>query len=975
MKIIKLTTFILLAFGIFFLFSPPTLAENIGNPLPLPGHIQGTGTFFKITDSEYLNVSLKSSEEITVLLESAPKTISLIIGASSISDSITLIISNLELNKNYYKYEDSYKNETVVVSDENGNYTWTQGLTRSHHIWFQEEGGTIFIPDDCSDYGIWNPSISTCTLTQDLIESIEITTDNIVFDCNGHTISAVSSHGIYINDKEDIAIKNCIVTNSFYGLHLIYSSQNTITNNMLSNNQGPGLNIAYSSYNEITNNIINLNTWYGIRMIGAQDNLIKNNLISSNNYEGIDIDKSALTPSGEIEVSRNTIIENTITSNGGGGIAVHYCLDNYIYHNNFINNQLIWFGSQNYQYPPAFWDNDYPDGGNYWSDYLGVDQFSGPNQDQSGSDGIGDAPTLFSYYSRDRYPFMNENGWEAIINQPPILSNLNQYKFDSITVIEEGWTATESTVIFKAIATDPDNDRVKFQVELKEYGQDFNEQDILQSDFVDSDSEAVVTRYGLVNGKYHWRARAVDFRGAISDWQEFGEVGNVDFEVKLVPLYTQVISPYPSLGETDGWDHLPYAYATADKPYSSCGWRISDCGCAITSMVMLGRYYDIDMGVNNSNTDPANINFWLTSNNGYTKDGRLYWGKGIEYLGFIEDGVKKARLSFDYYNEPSGSFRIDNYINSAKPVIAYSNKFGHYFVVDNKLAATYGLKDPVWYNTKTLNDTEDLVNKIRGYNNYFDKANLFSYLETPKPITASLYFYLASPAELLITDPLGRKLGKDSINNIIYNEIPDGSYTTEGLIITSEIPLTEIHEIKAIYIPMPLEGKYDIQVIGIATGTYTIELLTYDQNGQSKEVILEGNTVTDSIQEFELNYSKKTIQETEIYRIIDIDIKPDNYPNSINLKSKGVTPVAVLSDKFFDAKNVAIESIVFAGAKPLRGNFEDVDNDGDLDLILHFKTQSLKLSSTDTEAVLVGRLVDGSLIKIKGIDSIRIVGK
>jgi hypothetical protein len=36
------------------------------------------------------------------------------------------------------------------------------------------------------------------------------------------------------------------------------------------------------------------------------------------------------------------------------------------------------------------WDNGYPSGGNYWSDYTGTDNYSGPSQNIPGSDGIGD---------------------------------------------------------------------------------------------------------------------------------------------------------------------------------------------------------------------------------------------------------------------------------------------------------------------------------------------------------------------------------------------------------------------------------------------------------------------------------------------------------------------------------------------------------------------------------------------------------
>jgi hypothetical protein len=58
-----------------------------------------------------------------------------------------------------------------------------------------------------------------------------------------------------------------------------------------------------------------------------------------------------------------------------------------------------------------YWDDGYPSGGNYWSDYTGEDLFSGPNQSIPGSDGIGDIPRkipamLPEYENYDFYPFM-----------------------------------------------------------------------------------------------------------------------------------------------------------------------------------------------------------------------------------------------------------------------------------------------------------------------------------------------------------------------------------------------------------------------------------------------------------------------------------------------------------------------------------------------------------------------------------------
>jgi hypothetical protein len=50
------------------------------------------------------------------------------------------------------------------------------------------------------------------------------------------------------------------------------------------------------------------------------------------------------------------------------------------------------------------WDFGYPDGGNFWSDYTGVDLYYGPNQDILGSDGIGDTPYTIGVF--DRSPYM-----------------------------------------------------------------------------------------------------------------------------------------------------------------------------------------------------------------------------------------------------------------------------------------------------------------------------------------------------------------------------------------------------------------------------------------------------------------------------------------------------------------------------------------------------------------------------------------
>ncbi len=106
---------------------------------------------------------------------------------------------------------------------------------------------------------------------------------------------------------------------------------------------------------------------------------------------------------------------------------------------------------------------------------------------------------------------------------------------------------------------------------------------------------------------------------------------------------------------------------------------------------------------------------------------------------------------------------------------------------------------------------------------------------------------------------------------------------------------------------------------------------------------------------------------------VDIDIKPGSFPNSINLGSRGVVPVAVLTTDDFDASSVDPGTVEFADAAPVRWVMEDVDADGDVDLLFHFKTQELNLTGDSTEATLTGTTFGGQAIQ--GTDTVNIVPK
>ena len=144
------------------------------------------------------------------------------------------------------------------------------------------------------------------------------------------------------------------------------------------------------------------------------------------------------------------------------------------------------------------------------------------------------------------------------------------------------------------------------------------------------------------------------------------------------------------------------------------------------------------------------------------------------------------------------------------------------------------------------------------------------------------------------------------------------------------------------------------------TGPTTVsfsEIIAIDAGGP------KGTTVTfyygvyaDTVQ---TEIGKQTISVTEG----DLDIKPGSYPNSINTKKNGVTPVAILGSASIDVTLIDVTTITFGpnDVSPvhdltdpdvLAEHIQDVNFDGNPDLVCHFRTKLAGLTTIMTSADL-----------------------
>jgi hypothetical protein len=87
-------------------------------------------------------------------------------------------------------------------------------------------------------------------------------------------------------------------------------------------------------------------------------------------------------------------------------------------------------------------------------------------------------------------------------------------------------------------------------------------------------------------------------------------------------------------------------------------------------------------------------------------------------------------------------------------------------------------------------------------------------------------------------------------------------------------------------------------------------------------------------------------------RSVLIDVKPGSSTNPVNLHENGVIPIAILTTPDFDAIRVNANTVVFAGASAVHSALEDVDFDGDLDMVMHFRVQDTNLRTLYAQLLL-----------------------
>jgi parallel beta-helix repeat protein len=261
-----------------------------------------------------------------------------------------------------------------------------------------ETSGTIHI----NVFGVVVPSSapiqrngSLYTFTADVSEAIQIEANDIVVDGAGRTVQGTGTGtGIIVGNPPDLPIvynvtlRNMRITSFQGGILLRYCLNCSILGVNITLITSEGISVYQSSNGKVAGNQVSAQT-ASIRLDQAHNNNISRNN-ATDSYDGVEIWSS----------QNNSIVENNITGNSWG-IRLSDSSNNKIFHNNFFNNtHQVYLDNEG----KDIWDDGFPSGGNYWSDYR--EKY--PNATETDNSGLWNTPYVLDINNRDNYPIIPE---------------------------------------------------------------------------------------------------------------------------------------------------------------------------------------------------------------------------------------------------------------------------------------------------------------------------------------------------------------------------------------------------------------------------------------------------------------------------------------------------------------------------------------------------------------------------------------
>ena len=473
-------------------------------------------------------------------------------------------------------------------------------------------------------------------------------------------------------------------------------------------------------------------------------------------------------------------------------------------------------------------------------------------------------------------------------NQPPDPpAFLFQYELNGPEIPVGGRIFGDAVTLIGGVS-DPDNDQVRLQVELRrhaEYDGSFTGIPTQESEFVDTGYGAMISIQGLIPGSYHWQGRTVDEAGAASDWVDFGnnDISETDFAVAT----EMVFKPPYQLSDRSGWSEsfllgeatyhsevdpsVGYGKISAATTVSFGGY-----GEALAAFT-LGDYWRSDW----SGTANIAATFGLTGVIGWM---RVSFPKSFT---FVHLGVNlKASLWVYDHSDLKEIWRNDLTIYKEGPewklvtlpeadtALYDDTQYVIQGFVDLERNHTYS-----WHFEATISsrvDTGGYATAVAG-GNFVKYGNVkpgnIELIDVrigppvpkpePEPIVIGenvMYVAVGSPVDVLVVDPDGKRIGFDIASQQVVNEIPEASYSGRGT-----------HP-QLMIIPTPIAGNYEVLMFGADTGLYDMVAFTSNTTQETVSFMAsEIPTTPGAVHQYTIDWDTLSLGEEGVTVHVDSD--------------------------------------------------------------------------------------------------------
>jgi parallel beta-helix repeat protein len=398
-------------------------------------------------------------------------------------------------------YENVFVNKTIMLIGENRETTIIDGSRTGSILYVTEDNVTVCNltithshPSQWKACGIYVNSSNNILFNNTVAEN----NWGICFDeAHNNNVSSNlmfnNSFGHYVIESDDNVFERNSLTNNDVGFLLTWSDYNVFNENMLAENEGSGILVVDGRFCVFERNTL-VNNLYGLWLDPVSncqilENTIVNNKVNGIRFHGYSYDNMVIgnNITGNEEgfffhdTTRTKVLHNMISGNkrgiaiyGGSSIGVWQEIEyndivnntlglwqfeydcGQVAHNNFVNNEVH---AKNDNHSIMRWNDTYPSGGNYWSNYTGADWFSGTHQNATGSDGIGDVPYIIDEFNRDNYPLMapvtafDVGTWDNVSYSVDVTSNssISDFQFNPVPTepsVEFNVAGENSTVGF-----------------------------------------------------------------------------------------------------------------------------------------------------------------------------------------------------------------------------------------------------------------------------------------------------------------------------------------------------------------------------------------------------------------------------------------------------------------------------------------------------------------------------------------------